>query len=610
MENNIQRHSKHNLSFKSENNISEEKKNEINIIEKPTQNLNEFRLIEAKKSLQIYDNEKIGGKEYELKCRRILNLMLLFIQKDNYKLSNPHKIPIQNIINFLKIKELENVKLTDSDAFEIDVVINDFKIKDLNKLLDNYTSHFFFTENLDINNDKENVNFIGEISKNFLIQISNKFEQIKTYFAVFKILDTLNSNNNITDEEKQYILSFFDLKNNNNKNIFVIITDGSYFIIRFIVTIISLESKNIQSFIKEEINKNTILLNYIMAHKFRNLNNIIYQTFEALKYLEDNNIKYCIFFIGDKENNRFENFYKEKLDKIKEIKFETKFKYQLKVLINKLIESKEKISYEITQFGKKIKNTIYDSSNLHKIIFYYPILYLPNYFKIELIFYFTDKNLKIEKNNKFNINFILLTDEQFVNKYKKLIQVPNIESLYVFIVNKNILTNSNIKKNNKIIIIKENLPNIYNNIMEFIKENQKFFEKILKQKIAKKSNELNENKKINCSKCELTLKKVIEKLKGDNDLCFQLEKIVNFLYEICEDEIGNEIYINELIENKNVFENMLGKTFIKNFKDIISNNFVLLEENIKSSIIYDYITKDILYELVYLSWHKMYILKN
>ena len=56
----------------SNSNIKDEndEKYEKEILEK---NLNEFRLTEAKKILQIFDNEIIGGKEYELNCKRVLN---------------------------------------------------------------------------------------------------------------------------------------------------------------------------------------------------------------------------------------------------------------------------------------------------------------------------------------------------------------------------------------------------------------------------------------------------------------------------------------------------------------------------------------------------------
>ena len=297
-----------------ESDLSKDESNEIKIEEIPDNNLNEFRLTEAKKSLQIFDNEKKGGKEFEFSCRRVLNLMLLFIQKDNYKLSNPNKIPLQKIINFMKIKELEKVKLTNSGVFEIDVVINDFKVKDLKKLLNNYSSHFFLTENLNIKNE-ENINIIGEISRNFLIQIKNKFAQIKTYFAVFKILESLNmKDSSLTEEEKKYIFSCFDLEKTNNKNIFIIITDGSYFVLRFTLATIAkikeqkIENKYIQSFINNEIKLNQKLLNYLMSYKFRNLNELIYQVYETLEFLDNNNIRYCLLFIDERENNTIENF--------------------------------------------------------------------------------------------------------------------------------------------------------------------------------------------------------------------------------------------------------------------------------------------------------------
>ena len=45
-----------------------------------------------------------------------------------------------------------------------------------------------------------------------------------------------------------------------------------------------------------------------MSNKFRNLNSLMFKTYAALKYLEDNHIRLWIFFISDKDNDRFENF--------------------------------------------------------------------------------------------------------------------------------------------------------------------------------------------------------------------------------------------------------------------------------------------------------------
>ena len=94
-------------------------------------------------------------------------------------------------------------------------------------------------------NENENINIIGEISRNFIFQIRNKYEQLKIYNAVFKIIEFLNNEKcNIPVENKRNILSKFFLKPNKNKNIFLIITDGSYFIFRFVLsTIEKLRSK-------------------------------------------------------------------------------------------------------------------------------------------------------------------------------------------------------------------------------------------------------------------------------------------------------------------------------------------------------------------------------
>ena len=591
-------------------------KNEINIKKFDDKNIYEFKLVEAKKSLQIYENEKISGGEYELKCRRIFNLMLLFVQRDDYKIYNPHKIPLQNIINYLKIKEFDNMKLTESDSFEIDLVINNFKISDFNKLLKSYSSHFFFTDNLGLKNIKENdnINLIGEISRNFLFQIDNKSAQLRTYLATFKIFEVLSTNNtSISEEEKNTIFSYFHLTNNNNKNLFTIITDGSYFILRFAIDIISkikkqkLEDKIILPYIKEEINKNKEILNYLMSNKFRNLDNLIYKTFKAIKYLEDNHIRFCLLFIGDKDSNRLENFYKEKEGGNKEIILETKFKSKMKYLINKLIESKDRISYEIREFGKKIKAFLYNQKIIIKSK--NKIKSLPDYFKINVKFYYADEKISILEENKFIINSKLLNEETFLRTFNKYLKIQNSELLIVFIDNKNILSNNNKINNKNILVVKEHeFSKIYENIEIIIRKNLDYFKDMVKQKVDAKKKELKKNKNIYSAKSKLTSEIVIKKLKYDIDLCFDVENLFKHLELYCDAKIENiDIYIKELIENKNEFEKLIKKEYLNDFKNLISNNFVQLLECIKSSIIYDYIVDELILEMVLSSWADMYI---
>ena len=397
-------------------------------------NLNEFNLIEAKKSLNIYDNETIDEKEFELKCKRILNIMLIFIQKDNYRLLNPQKISLQNILNNLEIKQLKNVKLTNGDNFEIDIVINNFKLSDLNRLFIKFPSHFLFTDkiNFKISKENENINLIGEISKNFIFQINQKSKQLESYNAVFKIIGHLKEKN--CSEEKNKILSSFGLEQNDNKNIFLIITDGSYPILRFVFDTIrdikqltiknkNLTKKEIEEFINSEIenNKNKELISHLMTDKFKNLTKYIFWTYKGLKYLEKNNIPFFILFIGDKENNIIENFYKERKEINREVKLENGFRFKkINELITELKTVKKNFCENIVEYGKSIQNLIKKIRFNITYIYYQPKL--SNYFKINIIIYYMNQIENEFKSEKYVVISKELKKERFLSAYKELFE--------------------------------------------------------------------------------------------------------------------------------------------------------------------------------------------
>ena len=542
--------------------------------------------------------------------------MLIFIERDNYKILNPHKIPIQKFINILNIKEFENEKLTDSDSFEIDVIINDFKISDLKTLIKEYSSHFLLTEKLGISEADEStkINFVGEISRNFIIQINNKSAKLKTYFACFKILEKLNEQNcNLCEDEKNYIFKCFNLQKNKNMNIFVIITDGSYLVLRFVIeTILTIKKNNlliekdIYKYINGEIDKNKNLLNYLMSNKFNNLSYLIYKTYEALKYLDDKNIRYCIFYMGDKDENRFEDFYKEKEGKNSPILFQTIFNNKIRNLINDLINLKEMIIFKINEFGNNIQNLIGKERLLNIIRENYHISQLSNHFKIHIHFYYTDKNINIILNDKYFVQQNLLDNEKFRKIFNKLSQTQNLESLFIFIDNNNLLSKS--IDNPFILIISEiNFPDIYDFISKYIKKNLSIFENIINQKIETKTKKIKENKLIYNKKCELNLKIITEKLKNDEELNFDAENVIRILYKNSDANIENiNDYIDGLIRNKKDLENLINKKFLKDFKNTIMDNFSKLLENIKSSIVYDYIVKKIIKRLIISRWDYLY----
>ena len=91
----------------------------------------------------------------------------------------------------------------------------------------------------------------------------------------------------ISLEQKKNIFSSFGLEQNKNKNIFFIITDGSYLILKFTFDVISQidkkkTEKKIDTIIDECINENKEIIEYLMQYKFDNLKNLIYRTYLAL----------------------------------------------------------------------------------------------------------------------------------------------------------------------------------------------------------------------------------------------------------------------------------------------------------------------------------------
>ena len=490
--------------------------------------------------------------------------MLIFIKKDNYKLLNPKKISIQYFIKLLNIEELEKIKLTKSDAFEIDVVINNFKVSDLKKLIENYSSHFFLKEKMKLDDIiEENINFFGEISKNFILQISNKYEQIKTYFASFKILEMLNKENcAISLEQKKNIFSSFGLEQNKNKNIFFIITDGSYLILKFTFDVISQidkkkTEKKIDTIIDECINENKEIIKYLMQYKFDNLKNLIYRTYLALNYMDSNNFRYCIFFIGDKDNNRFENFYKEKLKK-DESKLETQFSNKIKKLINNLIVIREQIAKEIKVFKKNTKDYFYNLDLAGFISNQNQDLKLSDNFKININFFLTDKNIIICSDQDCIIKSELLTSTNFEKKFIECSRNKNIAKLSVFIDNTNVLKKYQGKKyNDYLLITKETqITKIFNNIKRYIQSRIPAFHQTLEEKINEKKNEINQI--IYDIKENLTSELLIEKLKNNKDFCFDLEKLVNDIKSIFPVEFENENnFGEELQNNEKAFEELI-----------------------------------------------------
>ena len=351
-----------------------------------------------------------------------------------------------------------------------------------------------------------------------------------------------------------------------------------------------------------------------MAHKFRHLTYFIIKTYISLKYLEKNNIRYAILFIGDKGNNRLENFYKEKKEKNKLIKFETNLSFKIRELINKLIENKDLISFEIKKYGNNITELLNNKEYLFRsIIFKFKFNKLSDYFKIKIIFCYLDDTIKIEDKNEY---FVIIlsqkkTVQSFIKSYNKAVTSTSLDALYIFIDKEDKLK---IKEDNKFVLLKKDVefPKIYKEILDYIKANLIIdFYKIVNIQIKQKIKDFMNKKKEYNSKGVLTLDILKKKLESYEELNTDIDKLVSYIFQLFNKQmIKSEKYVEKLMKYKDLFETWMKKKYAKDFEKIIKNNFILLVENIKSSIIYDFVIQKIFPELIIESWSKKYFDDN
>lgn len=185
-------------------------------------------------------------------------------------------------------------------------------------------------------------------------------------------------------------------------------------------------------------------------------------------------------------------------------------------------------------------------------------LKLSDNFKININFFLTDKNIIICSDQDFIIKSELLTSTNFEKKFIECSRNKNIAKLSVFIDNTNVLKKYQGKKyNDYLLITKETQINkIFNNIKRYIQSRIPAFHQTLEEKINEKKNEINQI--IYDIKENLTSELLIEKLKNNNDFCFDLEKLVNDIKSIFPVEFENENnFGEELQNNEKAFEELI-----------------------------------------------------
>ena len=244
-------------------------------------------------------------------------------------------------------------------------------------MINQYPKHFFFSEKLQLNDIKNNnkVNIVSEISKDLINSAPKKYKQEEKYINILKAFTKIRTNNilAVTNEEYKKIIDSF-LIDPDHENIFIFITNGSYFLLKFAVEKIEeifnntklsqKSSQDIRNFIDKEINgekkKGESSIYYNCINNINNLTDKLFTFYQIFYDLRKNNIKHCLFYIGEESGTEYEDgilkICKEKESEI--IKNDISTTFKIKKLISDL--SKINLNFEniIKDFEKKVKEII------------------------------------------------------------------------------------------------------------------------------------------------------------------------------------------------------------------------------------------------------------
>ena len=363
------------------------------------------------KFLEYLNSEKLGGENYESIAIKIFELICnIAIEKIIYVSNANHK----NSKKINKFFKLESTKAIDN--FQIDAYIPSLTGKELNLIFKKFEKNFFFQKDLSLDENK-NYEIIGEIAINILSQAKQKIKQQLNYIHLIK---AFNEYKNKDDKLYRNLCDEYNLNPNQNiEKIFILLTDGSYIILKTVIDIIDNNKKDIESLL-DSLNSGIVkkpdvkekLKKYLSNNKVIEALNItinedkFYNLFLFYYNLKKSGIKFCILFISDIIEDKYENKIEES---IKYFLYEDTEKY-IRTINNQdvmnLIErfkAKEKTKIELLIINEAIKKYI---KKFHQEKY--------NYFsELELNF-----NVYIKSNYN---NFEVLYNE--INKDKNLTQL-------------------------------------------------------------------------------------------------------------------------------------------------------------------------------------------
>ena len=588
--------------------------------------IKELKLNYIRNYMKISNIELINGISFENYVRRIFQIMLLILKIDYYNFLHPKEVKYKDLLDISEMSPKE----TKDKKFEIDLVINGFKQKDLMLLLNRFPKHFFFIDQLGdiLKSPNQKFNFVSEICSNLIMKIENKNLQIEKYINILKAFHKFGNEKILVslDLRSKIIIDSF-LIDPYNENIFVIITNGSYFLLRFAVNLVTIifdkekEATNpltddeIKNFIEEEIKNVAIKKSPFIYNLIKNENNLdenLFLFFKFFQKLRINKIKHCLFYVGEESGTDYEdNIVKFAKIKQKELIYDDIYIiYTVKNLIKELYKLNDNFIKILKDFYTQIINNLnkeeaelkqlcnkknFSSEDLNKMKIVMnkehatdaKVIIEQKYFNYD-IEYANDADINNYINNIERIEFPIIifisnNVKLYLNCHKLINKIdPNKTQIYFYNPNENII---NLIKELRSSLPKEFIKNYYSDINP--KTPKSFFEttgildyKLLSNKIKKELNFIIDENQIK---------------KFTNLSLTKEAKETNF-----NNIKQNIISVDKLIGLTNCDDN------IENLKKKYEERMIILEENIKASAFYDYLYLCLIPDLKYQEALKFY----
>ena len=330
---------------------------------------------------------------------------------------------------------------------------------------------------------------------------------------------------------------------------------------------------------------------------------MFYKIFSNLRI---NNIKHCLFYIGEESGTDYEDIILKVQDinnpqNLKKNLDDIYINCELKKIIKSLNIIKNKFCDVLESFGNKlIKILLSNETN---------IIELCKSFKLSEKDFITITVLSTDKVNINNIN------EKYICTFKTL---NSKEETYIL---------NEIKKNSTNLIYflsndfdlslkiqNHRIKNVY--FLPIITNSQQFFEPIrksLSKDIIKNIYDKPPNFNKNSFESEgiLNYERLLKKIKTELNFNIDEDKMKNLLTLTLQTE-EKEKYFNDICENIKSLENMVNcdiQKNIENLKKRYEQKLILLEENLKASTFYDFLYYYIIPKLRYNAAVELY-LKN